>query len=102
VRPLDVLDFCGVIVVVVFEEELCLHALAFQTKMGEEKQNEVLVPTKSAGDNREYRHVELSNGLCALLIHDADTDKVRGAILAMVCRPSQFRPEPPWTWAWAP
>jgi insulysin len=34
-----------------------------------------IIPVKSSGDTRDYRIIELSNGLSCILVHDLDTDK---------------------------
>ena len=39
-----------------------------------------LEPVKSSGDDRLYRVLTLPNGLQALLIHDAETDKASAAL----------------------
>ena len=39
-----------------------------------------LEPVKSSGDERTYRILTLPNGLHALLIHDAETDKASAAL----------------------
>ena len=38
------------------------------------------IPQKSSSDDREYRHVSLSNRLAVLLIHDASADKAAAAM----------------------
>lgn len=39
-----------------------------------------ITPIKSIGDQREYRLIDLSNGLRAVLIHDEETDKAAAAM----------------------